>query len=88
MTGRSGTASRLGLAADKMEIQEIAELQHTLASLQKGLISNSSNILLLADVVVTEGVLKLLQWFEDLEILFLESSEVPFKKKCSFSCHC
>lgn len=32
-------------------------------------------------------VLKL-QRFEDLEILFLESSEVPFKKKCSFSHLC
>lgn len=33
-------------------------------------------------------VVKLLQWFEDLEILFLESSKVPFKKKCSFSHLC
>lgn len=31
-------------------------------------------------------VVKLLQWFEDLEILFLESSKVPFKKCFSHLC--
>lgn len=38
-------------------------------------------------------VVLLLQWFEDHEILLLESSEtkvkqVSFKEKHSFSCHC
>lgn len=39
-------------------------------------------------MVIIVELLKLLQWFEDLEILSLESSEVPFKKKWILAVTC